>query len=282
MKRMLALVLAVPVLAVLTLAGCGGGDKKTTTPSDKKAKTGDGDGKEKKAAAAMIKPGDGKLTGRVVYDGEAPKMLFIAEMDKHNDAKACCLKGSEKEKNDQTWIIGKDKGVANVVVWLAPPKGSKFEVVQSGGAVVIDQPHCAYVPHVAVVKPGQQLLVKNSADCAHNTKWEGDPTLNPAGGQTLQPHTKEPLKIQLKSQSEPITLRCDFHKWMEAKVFVPEHQYMTVTDESGNFTIENVPADAELRVVMWHENAGYFHGGKQGTALKPGETSVGDVKVKAK
>jgi hypothetical protein len=278
---MLALMLALPLCAVLALTGCGGGDKKTTTPPDKKTKTGDGDGK-KAAAAATIKPGSGKLTGRVVYDGDAPKMSFIAEMAKHNDAKTCCLKGSEDEKNEQTWIIGKDKGVANVVVWLAAPKGSKFEVVKSGGAVVIDQPHCAYVPHVAVVKPGQELLVKNSADCAHNTKWEGDPTLNPAGGQTLQPHTKDPLKIELKSQDDPITLRCDFHKWMEAKVFVPAHQYMTVTDENGNFTLDNVPTDEGVRVVMWHEGAGYFHGGKQGAALESGKLNLGDVKVKAK
>lgn len=283
MKRLLALMFAVPALALLTLGCGGGGDKKTTTPSDKKAKTGDGDSKDKKAAAGgTIKPGEGsKLTGRVVLDGEAPKVAVLPALAEHPDAKTCCLKGSDQEKADQTWLVGKDKGVANVVVLLAPPKGSKFEVVQSGGAVVVDQPHCAYVPHVVAVKPGQHLLVKNSADCSHNTKYQGDPTVNPGGGETLPPHAKEPLKIELKPQSEPIALRCDIHKFMEAKVFVPEHHYIAVTDENGKFTIENVPTGVELNVVMWHEGPQYFYGGKKGTAktFKSGDNDLGDVKI---
>jgi plastocyanin len=280
---MLALMFAVPALALLTLGCGGGGDKKTTGTSSDKKKTGDGDGK-KAAAGGTIKPGDGKLTGRVVLDGAMPKLAMTSGLAEHPDAKQCCLKGSEQEKNDQTWIVGKDKGVANVVVYLAAPKGSKFEVVQSDGAVVVDQPHCAYVPHVVAVKPGQYLLVKNSADCSHNTKYQGDPTVNRGGGETLPPHAKEPLKIELNPQSDPIVLRCDIHKFMEAKVFVPEHQYIAVTDENGKFTIDNVPTGVELSVVMFHEGSQYFYGGKKGTAktFKSGDNDLGEVKISAK
>jgi hypothetical protein len=286
MRRWFTALLAIPALALLTMTGCGGGDKKST---DKK--TGDGkvasDGKKKgdgesKGAGGAIKPGTGKITGKVVLEGDMPKIATLEPvMAKHNDGKYC-LMCPDVEKQDQTWIIGKDKGVANVVVWLAPPKGSTFDVVQSTGSVEIDQPHCVYIPHVLAIKPGQKLKIKNSAPMNHNTKWEGDPTLNPPRGQTIPPG-KSVDDVELNPQPDPITFKCDFHSWMTAKVWVMDHQYVAVTGPDGTFTIDNVPTDVELRVVAWHEAAGYFHGGKTGKAqtFKAGDTTV-DLKVPAK
>jgi hypothetical protein len=39
---------------------------------------------------------------------------------------------------------------------------------------------------------------------------------------------------------------------MNAELFVAPHAYYTVTDESGNFTLSDVPA-GEYELVAWHE-----------------------------
>jgi len=285
MKRLFALLLALPMLASIGLVGCG--EKKPTpapTPPGGGTSRGKGPQAAVNGAAATIKPGDGKVIGRVVYDGTAPKPGRIPELDKHEDAKQVCHKGPEEEQLDQTWIVGKDGGVANAVIWLAPAsKDSKFEVVESKGAVTVDQPHCAYVPHVVAIKPGQYLEVKNSAPVNHNTKWDADSLAgNEPGGKTIAPKGSIP-KIDLKPQDSPIRLGCDIHKFMIGYVWVMPHQYVAVTDKDGKFTIENVPTDTELSVVAWHEAAGYFHGGKKGMkhTFKSGETNLGDLKVKA-
>jgi hypothetical protein len=282
MKRMLACILAVPALALLTLVGCGGGDKKPPAAPPKPAAQNGGkdDGKAAPAGAA-IKPGNGKLVGRVVYEGTPPKMPEIKDIQNHAD-KPHCLKAPEQQKIEQTWKVAKDGGVQDVVIWLAAPKGSQFEVVESKDNVVLDQPFCVYVPHIFAVKPGQKLTIKNSADMLHNTKWEGDPELNPPRGLTI-PAKKQEDNVVLKPQDEPVVFRCDIHKWMEAKAWVLPHQYVAVTGPDGKFTIDNVPTDTEVSVVAWHEGAQFFHGGKKGMkhTFKSGDNPI-ELKVSAK
>ena len=67
----------------------------------------------------MASTGWGSLKGQVTYDGEPP-MLGNLEIpaDKNKDV---CEKGDIRI---QTWKVGPDKGVANVVVWLRLPRAS--------------------------------------------------------------------------------------------------------------------------------------------------------------
>jgi hypothetical protein len=255
------------LLLVSGLSGCG---KEDTPPPPRKTRLtgggGSGDG-GKAAAKTTIKPGGAKISGRVVLAGEAPKPASLeAKMKEHND-KATCLAGEAFEKMDQTWMIGKDKGVANAVVWLSPPDGSDFDVVNSSGDAAIDQPHCVYIPHVVVVKPGQKLLVKNSANVIHNTNLAVDPLVNVKGFGQAIPAGKTEVVDWLKPQDSPIAVGCQFHNWMSAKIWILPHQYVAVTDKDGNFTIESAPEGTELSVVAWHEGASpnYFYGGKKGT-----------------
>src|SRR6516164_2775127 len=129
----------VPALLVMTAApGCGkkdqGGGKKgsevagakKSAPEDKKG--GETTSGSKTSLEAKL---DAVVKGQVTYDGDLPKGTLIEAMAKH-DNKATCLAGEEFEKIDQKWIVNKsNKGVANVVVWLEPPKGSAFKVTDA-------------------------------------------------------------------------------------------------------------------------------------------------------
>src|SRR5205085_7504186 len=114
----------------------------------------------------------GTIKGRVVLADGTPKIESLKpQMEKNQDAKVC-LSGKEFEKQEQTWILASDnKGVANVVVRLVPPSGKAFKTIAPDKKEVdIDQPHCAFVPHVVALKKGQVLKVLNSASVLHNTK----------------------------------------------------------------------------------------------------------------
>lgn len=273
--KLIRVALTAPAFAMVLLAGCGGGEEETTTTRRRRS---GGDGGAK--AAKAISPGSAKIVGRVVFSGKPPQPEVIKDMQNHQD-KDHCLQAPKTQQVDQTWRLGQDNGVPEAVVWLAAPSGSKFEVVPTTGDVVLDQPFCVYIPHIFAIRPGEKLTIKNSASILHNTKWEGDPTINPARSETIAPG-KEIANIELKPQGDPITFRCDVHKWMEAKCFVSEHQYIAVTDADGKFAIANVPTDVELQVVAWHEGAGYFNGGKSGKAqtFKAGDNKL-DLTVSA-
>lgn len=279
MQRFLTGLLIIPVLALLTgVAGCGKEDKPAPRTTTKLAPA-DGVGQAAGGKKATIKPGAAKFTGRVIYEGDPPTAASLEPIMKtHNDAPVC-LDGTDKERIEQTWLIGKDKGVENVVIWLNPPAGSEFEPGQAKGDAELDQPHCVYVPHVLVVLPGQKLLIKNSAPVSHNTKLDVDQLVNKPFSQAIRP--KESITHELKPQSNVITAACDFHGWMKAKIWALPHQYAAVTKADGSFVIENLP-EGEFGVVAWHEGAGFFNGGKQGKkeTIK-GETKL-DLKVSAK
>ena len=284
MQRIFAGILMLPALILLTgLSGCGK-EEPPAQPRKPRLTGGAGGGDSgKQAAKATIKPGSAKVAGRVVLAGEAPKPASLEpKMKEHND-KATCLAGAEFEKVEQTWMIGKDNGVANAVVWLSPPDGSDFEMGKASGDAEIDQPHCVYIPHIVVVKPGQKLLIKNSANVIHNTNLTVDTLVNVKGFGQAIPAGKTEVVDWLKPQDSPIVVGCQFHNWMSAKIWVLPHQYVAVTDKDGNFTIDNAPEGTEVSVVAWHEGASpnYFYGGKKGTkhSFKGG---ANDLKLEVK
>jgi len=49
-----------------------------------------------------------------------------------------------------------------------------------------------------------------------------------------------------------VRMKCDVHPWMGAYIGVVNHPFYAVTDENGNFTIENLPA-GEYTLKAWHE-----------------------------
>jgi hypothetical protein len=223
-----------------------GGDKKGDAPAPADAK------------AASVAPGDGVIKGVVKYDGAPPALKFNDLIPKHQD-KDVCLKGSEFEKSEQTWLVNKDGGVANVIVFLTASKVEATPEVKKSfeKPAVIDQPHCAFVPHILAMYPaaGQKLEIKNSAPVPHNTKMTGDPLKNPTlPDKNLPPGSSETVTV--KWQKAPIRVSCSQHPWMNAQIITFDHPYFAVTKEDGSFEISNVPTGVDMQVNVWHESSG--------------------------
>ena len=149
--------------------------------------------------------------------------------------------------------VGKNGGVKNAVVYLEGVKeGKKFSGNMKPPLI---QKNCEYEPHVMVVPAGAQLDIANNDPILHNVHAYGI-------GEGLKSlfNIAQPIKgqrtcikqTQLKDPGVVLTL-CDAgHPWMTAYILVAEHPYYAVTDEGGNFVIENVPPGS-YRITMWHE-----------------------------
>jgi len=143
-----------PALLVGVLGvGCGDKDKgEPSKPADTKPPKGPGKAKGLEPVASK---GTATLKGKVTLAGAKPDIADLdnqikAQIELKADDKNYCLSGDENEKNQQKWRINDDGSVANVFVWLAPPEGHYFKVDLDKPTwekeVVIDQPHCAFVP----------------------------------------------------------------------------------------------------------------------------------------
>jgi hypothetical protein len=266
-------------LAFLALApGCGkgkatrgGGDLEE--PEDTRKSSGP-------AKTELASDGWGTVEGLVTYEGELPQVGSLKpEMEKHAD-KAQCLQGTENEIKEQTWIIGPNKGVANVVIFLKAPDDKFFKIDDQDkkrmAPVELRQPHCAFLPHVVAlypvyfdggkkdyVKTGESLKVINDAQVSHNTKIAGDPAKNDPVNPTLP--KGESKEYVFNPQPQPLTINCAFHTWMSGYAWVFDNPYHAVTkgqgendkaEDFGKFAIPRVPAGVEVSVVAWRPGAG--------------------------
>jgi hypothetical protein len=84
-----------------------------------------------------------------------------------------------------------------------------------------------------------------------------------------------------ESRERPIRLRCNVHWWMEARVGAFEHPFAVVTSADGSYEIKGGPA-GKVRVIAWHERAGYLSGARGEEIELQAGTNTKDFKVRAR
>ncbi len=285
MKRIpiLGTLLLIPAIAMFIMVGCTSGTKKEgtkeVTPKADDSKV-EGPKKTEKIATET----SATVSGVVKLKGKAPEVPVEARIAAHKDAPFCMM-GKGFNVQEQMWLVNDGK-VGNVVVWLGPPAGKEFDVNDKikepfKKAVEIDQPFCAYVPHVvAVYSEIQPLVFKNSATVQHNVKMNPGGAIGPSMDEIIPPG-KASQPRTYKSKEAVIDAGCSMHNWMTAKVAIFNQPYFAVTNDKGEFKIENVPIDTELTVYVWHESMGALKNRIEGkkASFKKGENTVDGLEV---
>jgi hypothetical protein len=269
MQRILWAFLVLGLCCSLQLTtGCGGKDTKKA--ASHKGSTESTEDETPATKTALAAKGWATLKGKVTLDGTPPAKDVLAAIKNAKDAG--CHEGAPlDQKIDQTWIVSDDKEVANVVVWVHPPKDKYFKIKdedkdRSKETKVLHQPHCAFLPHVLDLYPyyfngeelkptNQKFVVKDDAGFPHNTQIEQGSLDNPTWNSGQMVPGSEKVVPNRKPQDTPLNVKCDIHSWMRAKIWVFDHPYHAVTNEKGEYEIKNIPAGAKVYVVGWHEGA---------------------------
>ena len=184
----------------------------------------------------------GTLRGCVKYDGKAPKAKRLKM-----DADPVCGSSHSGPVYSENFKMADDGSMAEAMVYLR-------DVSYSGGVpsepVILDQKGCIYDPHVIGMVAGQELLIKNSDATLHNI--HSMPKVNKEFNFAMPKVVKEKKSTFSKSEPSPFYIKCDVHPWMKAWVLVSDHPYFAVTDATGNFTINDIPAGT-YEEVCWQE-----------------------------
>ena len=183
----------------------------------------------------------GTIKGSVRYGGAAVERKKIAvTIDQY-------LCGKEKVAGDL--LLSPNNGIQNVVVSLQGlPAGAKWPANPT--PVKMDQSKCEFIPRVVIVPVGGNVEFLNSDRLMHNVRSGGkeNPPFNRA-----QPHART-IAIGFK-HPEVMRVDCDLHSWMRGWVVVAEHPFYTVTNDAGEFVLENVPT-GKYTLQVWQESLG--------------------------
>ena len=183
----------------------------------------------------------GTIVGTVKFDGDVPSAKML-KVDK--DEQTC---GHENKVSEELVINGESKGIKNVVVSLVDiASGKKIEAVTAA----LDQKECLFIPHVLAIPVGSSVDLLNSDNVMHNLhSWA---IKNAAFNEGVSGGGILTKKFDF---AEVVKITCDVHKWMSAFIMVKTNPYFAVTDENGNFKIENVPA-GKYKIEAWQEKLG--------------------------
>ena len=154
-----------------------------------------------------------------------------------------------KEKEPEDLLLSSNNGIRNAVVSLQNvPPGAKRD--WNFPAAKMDQKECSFTPRVVIVPAGGTVEFLNSDRLLHNVRSAGkeNPPFNRA-----QPHARS-ISFAFK-QPELLRVDCDLHSWMRGWVVVAEHPFYAVTNEQGEFTLENVPR-GKYTLQVWQESLG--------------------------
>jgi plastocyanin len=167
-------------------------------------------------------------------------------------------------KDAEDVVVSPDMGLRNVVVSLVtPPPDAKWSMAPT---VQLDQKQCVFVPRVVVVPVGGTVEFLNSDRLLHNlhSASGGD---NPTFNRTQPKGRAIPIAFR---RPEIIRIDCDLHPWMRAWVVVAEHPFYALTNDKGEFALENVPPGT-YTLQVWHESMAAM---RKDVAVSDGVTAV--------
>jgi plastocyanin len=113
---------------------------------------------------------------------------------------------------------------------------------------MIDQRNLKFIPTVVAIMVGETVDFPNHDKSWHNVYSKG-------GANDFDLGLYPPGKSRSKKFDKPGVARilCNAHPDMEAFVVVKDHPFFSVTDNRGNYQIENIPL-GRVRVQTWYPN----------------------------
>jgi gluconolactonase len=188
----------------------------------------------------------GTVKGTVRIEGEAP----AAQEWKLEEAMRRVT--SEKVYREETWLVGKDRGLANCVVTLKAKKPADQVAPKPLEKTILDKVGVRYVPRVLVVTPGTEVVFRNKESPCQGFQVVSTRCPEHNFNYLVRPGTEEAVTFRAR---DTCVVGCPVRAYARGYVVVADTPRFAVTDEKGQFEIRGVPA-GDYRVTVWHEAAG--------------------------
>jgi plastocyanin len=183
--------------------------------------------------------GGGNIQGHVKFTGTMPKLDALV-VQKNQDF-------CGNTKPNEALIVGKDGGVKNAIGYL--DNITKGKAIDRNAVLKMAEAKCMFTPHVFAVYKAEKIELNNEDPILHNVNVMVDGIQRFNKG---QPKQNQVLQVVLRNPGVA-DITCDSHTHMRGYALILQHPYFAVSDDAGNFTIDNIPA-GKYTLKVWHEN----------------------------
>lgn len=168
------------------------------------------------------------VVGTILVEGEVP-----APKDWKLD-EALQRATGEKVYREETWLVGKNKGLAHCVVTLKAKKPAKQVAPKPLEKAFLDKVGVRYVPRVLVVTPGTEVVFRNKESPCRGFQVNGSPRLDHNFNYTIPEGTEQ--KVTLRGPDTCLVI-CPVRPYAKGYIRVVDTPYFAVTDADGHFKI---------------------------------------------
>jgi RNA polymerase sigma-70 factor (ECF subfamily) len=207
-------------------------------------------------AEKATQPAWATLRGRVIFGGEALTRRILVLQGDPNAKDGAYLVAKESILSEDFIVHPETKGVANTFVFLRQPTAihPRAEAMRAQAAAEFRPERGRFQPHVLAVMAGHRISLRNEDAIGYSVNIKA-----PGGGSNLalRPNGPETLLDVVHGEAHPIQVLSDIHPWMSAWWFLADNPYFAVSDELGDFTLEDVPVGRQ-HLVVWQEAVGYL------------------------
>jgi len=166
----------------------------------------------------------GRIEGHITFQGTQPRPLSVGET---GDAQP-------------RLYVDRTGGLRFAVVYLTDRQRSTPITTQP---VVMNQRNFVFEPQVLAVRAGRPVRFTSDDVANHNVRARGPTAANTFFISTGPGSIGSTIRaFGITPPGQPVALSCDIHPWMEAWVYVFDHDAFAVTGSDGEFHIDNVPA----------------------------------------
>jgi len=133
------------------------------------------------------------------------------------------------------------------VVYLEPNDMNHQPITATAsGRVILDQRDMMFYPHVLAIQQGTTVVFPNNDDVYHNVFSYSQPRQFDLGR-----YPQGQFRTVTFDRPGVVRIYCDIHAHMNAVILVLENPYFTSPDESGSYSIPDVPA-GRYTIHFWY------------------------------
>ncbi len=146
-------------------------------------------------------------------------------------------------------VLVKNGKLKNVLIRITKGLEGKTYSDIPANTIELDQRGCLYSPRVIAVRVGQKVDFINSDPVFHNIR-----SVTTANKSFNLPMPKQDQRITMTFDKPEIFMqsKCSIHPWMGAQIAVLDHPFFSVSNDFGEYKIENIPAGT-YTLEVWHE-----------------------------